>query len=295
MGYSVELMSLFMEMTERGLFKDIKRVADLGSQEMHFAERDSDSFPYKESIRNAITALGGPLISDDQLERLANRSPVSAFFSLVGIDYKALDADGWYGRPFDFNLDHVESPDRGSYCFTLNAGTTEHLIDQKNAFSIVHDLTRSGGLMYHGVPFLGGVNHGYFNYHPNYFLDLARFNSYEILGLWICPVGSAALIPWAPGGKILKYLKVEDNLMVDICCLFRKTNDLEFCIPFQRSYEAAQAPENLARYSYIVDGVRLSGTHAVEISQKHRSIETVSGDRLIRELIKRIRRKLFHP
>ena len=54
-----------------------------------------------------------------------------------------LDADGWYGKPFDLNLDSVDSADRNAYCLCVNAGTTEHLMDQNNAFKIVHHLKHS--------------------------------------------------------------------------------------------------------------------------------------------------------
>lgn len=295
MGYAVETMSLFIELAERGHFKDIKRAVDLGSQEMHFGKRDYTSSPYKESIRRAIIALGGKPISDDELEHLANRGPVSEFYSHVGIDYKALDADGWYGRPFDFNFDRVESPDRGAFCLTLNCGTTEHLLDQRNAFTIIHDLTRVGGLMLHALPFIGHVDHGFFNYNPNFFCDLARFNAYEILGLWLCPTNSASLIPWAPGGSVLNYLKVSTDTGHDLAifCLFKKTSDVDFCVPFQRNYEAGQAPENRARYSYVVDGARLSGALAFAISQEHGSVDKIAGRALFKELIRRVRRRLF--
>ena len=49
----------------------------------------------------------------------------------------------------------------------------------------------------------------------------------------------------------------------------------------------------LERYSYVVDGVRLSGSLAFQISQKHRSIETASGRSLLKELIRRVKKRLL--
>jgi hypothetical protein len=288
-------MSLFVELAERGHLKDVKRVVDLGSQELHFGPRDYTSAPYKASIRRALVAMGGPAIDDEQLDRLANRAPARDFYALLGIEYKALDADGWYGRPFDFNLDRVEPQDRGRFCLTTNCGTTEHLLHQQNAFTIAHDLTRVGGLMLHALPFFGYVDHGYFNYNPNFFFDLARFNAYDILGLWLAPTNTAALIPWSPGGAVLEHLKVSTDHRhnIGIFCAFRKTTDLDFCVPFQRNYEPAQAPENLDRYSYVVDGARLSGSLAVAISQRQGALDKVAGRSLVGELMRRARRRLL--
>ena len=294
MGYSVEVMALFNELCDRGYFKDIKRAVDFGSQEMHFAKQDSSSSPYKESIRLAIKQISGKILTDDQLDSLANRAPAKSFYSFIGVEYKALDTDGWYGPTFGFNFDRIEPSDLGAYCLTVNCGTTEHLINQRNAFSVAHDLTRVGGLMIHAVPFLGFIDHGFFNYNPNFFSALARCNSYEVLGLWVCPLGSATLFPWA-NGAILKHLKAsqDSELYVDLFCALRKTTDVEFCTPFQEGYEAAMTSDALERYSYVVDGVRLSGSLAFQISQKHRSIETASGRSLLKELIRRVKKRLL--
>lgn len=293
MGYSVELMALFTELAERGQLNGIRRVVDLGSQEIHFAQRDGASSSCKESLRRAICALGGASISNEQLDKLADRSPARDFYSYAAKEYKALDADGWYGAPFDFNFDAVTSEDRNAYCLTVNAGTTEHLIDQENVFRIVHDLTRSGGLMLHAVPFLGGIDHGFFNYNPNFFTALARFNSYEVLGLWLGPVGSFSLMPFSE--SMVQHLRAatDPKYYVLLYCLMRKTNQQEFCVPFQTGYETEQDPANLARYSYNVDGNLVSGAYAVQLSAKQGLISSVSGKALSRELLRRIKRKLL--
>lgn len=292
MGYSVETMGLLQMMHGGGLFSDIKRVVDIGSQEIHFATRDTSSYPYREIIRTTISALGGPQITDEELSSLSNRASAGDFFKYVGLEYKSIDADGWYGEPFDLNLDDVREEDRGSFCLCINGGTTEHLIDQSNAFRVIHDLTRPGGLMVHTVPFLASVDHGFFNYNPNFFWALARFNSYEVLGLWVQPVGCASLIPW--NDDLKKFLRMPDNLSDSIAmyCLLRKIHDTEFCIPFQSDYEEAQDPGNLARYNYSVDGRLMSGIDVYRITQNQQSLDTVSGRALLGQLLRRLKRRM---
>ena len=41
-------------------------------------------------------------------------------------------------------------------------------------------MTAKNGLVYHGLPHQGQYNHGFFNYHPTLFFDLAAANNYEI-------------------------------------------------------------------------------------------------------------------
>ena len=50
MGYSVNTMAFFQMMHNKGLFENVKRVVDLGSQEMHFSERDKVSYSHRECV-----------------------------------------------------------------------------------------------------------------------------------------------------------------------------------------------------------------------------------------------------
>ena len=109
MGYSVETMALYQMMQSQGLFKGVRRVVDLGSQEMHFGKQDTTSHPYRNIIARTVEAMGGPALSEADLNILSDRSSVKGFYELLGMEYTALDADGWYGKPFDLNLDSVDS------------------------------------------------------------------------------------------------------------------------------------------------------------------------------------------
>ena len=59
--------------------------------------------------------------------------------------------------------------------------------------------------MLHALPFTVHLEHGFFNYQPNLFDALARYNSYETLGTWVGPDWSlSSLIPWEP--RLLEFL-----------------------------------------------------------------------------------------
>src|SRR5215211_2335532 len=55
--------------------------------------------------------------------------------------------------------------------------------------------------MIHDVPFTVQLEHGFFNTQPNFFEALARYNSYETLGLWLGP--DWQLASFIPGDAIL--------------------------------------------------------------------------------------------
>lgn len=66
-----------------------------------------------------------------------------------------------------------------------NNGTSEHLFNQGQVFKNIHRLCQQEGLMLHILPCCPWLNHGFYNYNPIFFRDLARVNNYEILFYWL--------------------------------------------------------------------------------------------------------------
>ena len=115
----------------------------------------------------------------------------------------------------------------------------------------MHNLTKINGLMLHDLPFEGYVNHGYFNYQPKFFYDLAIFNNYEIIGFWYFAQRTNKLFKYY--GFNYKSLKYNDNLMDELdklaedgkmpytpktnhsslTIIYKKLKDNPFVLPFQ--------------------------------------------------------------
>jgi len=68
-----------------------------------------------------------------------------------------------------------------------NFGTSEHVFNQSAFMKFMHDLTAADGYMLHVVPSAGARNHGFFNYHPTFFFDLARANCYSLVSFDYIP------------------------------------------------------------------------------------------------------------
>jgi len=101
------------------------------------------------------------------------------FYTQLGcIDYKAFDLLDPRAEACDLNF-----PPKGSGEFDLitNFGTTEHVLNQASAFKFIHESLKVGGVALCVLPVAGGRDHGFFNYHPNFFWDLARANNYLII------------------------------------------------------------------------------------------------------------------
>jgi hypothetical protein len=141
------------------------------------------SFPELGQPKFIGTAGGEATRASAALDYLAESNPSSRmFWTSLGFTYNALDFDGHRDSiAIDLNRDQVPDDLRGNFHIAVNAGTTEHVANQDNAFRVIHDLVCKGGIMMHEVPAQGMMNHGLVNYNPKFFWHLCRENSYEVL------------------------------------------------------------------------------------------------------------------
>jgi hypothetical protein len=66
----------------------------------------------------------------------------------------------------------------------INSGTAEHVFNACQFFKTVHERTFPGGLMIHAFPFVGWLDHGFYNFNPTLIADLAAANQYAFL-IWV--------------------------------------------------------------------------------------------------------------
>jgi SAM-dependent methyltransferase len=213
----------------------------------------------------------------------------------LGFKYQCIDIDGNFGAiALDMNFDPLPAEYRGKFGMTTNHGTTEHIFNQLNAFKMIHDLTRPGGLMLHALPFTIHLEHGFFNYQPNLFDALARFNSYKTLGVWVGPDWTlSSLVPWEP--SLLNYLRVAPDSSHLLVVLQQKTHDNEFCVPIQTVYEPMVPESALDRYQLVVDGEFYSGRRIREVTRGSQdfNLRQVPMVELAKHMYWRLRRRLL--
>ncbi len=90
----------------------------------------------------------------------------------------------------DLNRDLAADYDfHATFDLVTNLGTGEHVFDQRRVFENIHNLTKPGGLMLHVMPFVNWINHGFYNFNPVLYADLAAANDYGILRLGVANKG----------------------------------------------------------------------------------------------------------
>ncbi len=243
MGIGDVMLCLYTDLKTDRLLDGIDSVAELGSQTVwtHHPER----------LEALFAAFNRPLPPPDKFARFVTQAgdmtgiaSSRSLHELLGFKrYTSIDIDAAHGAlPLDLNFDEVPAEHRGQYRLVTNHGTAEHVLNQANVFKAIHDLTASGGLMLNAGPFIGCLEHGFFNYQPNFFKAIARYNAYEVLGTWINRLPQVDLVSLVDNVPLVLG---QDYVIVSLA---RKTSDAAFCMPIQYHYEFGLPEASRARY-----------------------------------------------
>jgi hypothetical protein len=191
----------------------------------------------------------------------SNGAFVGELFEKAGFRYTSIDiADGYRTKILDLNHQHAPKEFIGAFDLVLNFGTTEHLLNQYNAFKVIHDSTRVGGYIVHSLPCAGYSNHGYFTYTPRCMFDIAGYNEYELIAFWFegpsgnndlyspvrdyssyFPSLEETLTTYADtdDGKRIAELAIPD---VGLVVVYRKVKGREFLGALERSTSVGRVP-----------------------------------------------------
>jgi hypothetical protein len=191
MGLNNRFLQDFCDLKRRGALDNCSEVIEIGAQQLSNAFLRADdqlSQCYSLFAKERIN-LGMPIDAGtvNGMEHQSEDNPSSRnFWQSIGFRYASIEFDGHRESiPIDLNRDQVPSRMRGIFGLAVNTGTTEHVANQDNAFRIIHDLCKPGGIMYHELPAGGMMTHGLITYTPKFFWHLCRENGYEPLILQV--------------------------------------------------------------------------------------------------------------
>lgn len=106
---------------------------------------------------------------------------IAKIFYRIFLNYRDTVAIDFGGTEQALKLDLNQPVSLGrKFDVVFNGGTGEHVFNVWQFFKTVHDHTAENGLMIHGAPFTGWIDHGFFNFNPTLYWDLAAANQYKI-------------------------------------------------------------------------------------------------------------------
>lgn len=249
--------ALLRRLTEQSLFPDQPSVLELG-QSNWYGDVPIEDFvgDIRHFVADETEAEG--LVAD--VLRISQDQGKNWLFHLADVfwqaflgdhKYQAIDLDGVDDRALKHDLNEPVPLDE-TFDVVCNFGTAEHVFNIYQVFKTIHDCTKLDGWMLHGLPFQGWVDHGFYNFQPTFFFDLAEANGYgtgvflyaEISPPQIIPITSRATVH-----EIVERGEIGANAMVFTA--LRKTMDAPFKAPMQGYYgrrldaEAAKRWESL--------------------------------------------------
>jgi SAM-dependent methyltransferase len=291
MGLGPPILALYTQLKQLGVLDGVTEVMELGAQNVWC--------PRAQIVKELFRAFSRPDPPADMLRRFADwQGSASELHLALGMNYACVDLDPSFDSiALDLNFDPAPAEHRGRYDLVTNHGTSEHIMNQLNVFQVMHDFTKPGGLMLHAVPFTVHLEHGFFNYQPNFFDALARYNGYKTLGMWVGPDWQlTSLVPWESG--LLDYLVLNAKTTHLLVVLLRRLHEAAFCVPFQGHYETMIPDAAAVRYSLVVDGELYDGKRFKQLSKagkivdSSRRVDEIGGRDLMRELRRRIMRRI---
>ena len=165
---------------------------------------------------------------------------VEQFYENLGFTkYDSIDFDGFATIHHDLNwLYKTSAKKKFEYDLVTNNGTGEHIFCQASVFENMHNFCKVGGIMLHILPWINWMNHGFYNFHPVLFHDLATDNNYEVADMFASD-RDANLFD-IPGieeyarGDLLKDHVVDRHIFV--VAALKKRSDEAFVMPTQTKY-----------------------------------------------------------
>jgi len=255
MGLNEHFLGLMIGLKEKGYLNG-SRVMELGAQQL------SDAFLKDRAAQEKLGGLFGkapaqlPVLPGSTAGLQPGSEPYARpFYEALGYEYGCIDIDGTpQALALDLNYDEVPPEYRGRYDLVTNFGTTEHVINQLNAFKIIHDLTAPGGVMIHELPAQGLIDHGLLAYNPKFFRMIGANNSYETLFFDFRWTEIRGVLPINIVAEIESYLSTVGRPLCGIseAVLFvahRKTRDGPFVPPIDVQ-RGTQAPSSVIADRY---------------------------------------------
>jgi hypothetical protein len=179
---------------------------------------------------------------------------LAKLFYKVFLNYSRIKAVDFNGTPDAAKLDlnHPVALET-QFDVLINGGTAEHVFNVFQFFKTSHDVTRPGGLMLHTMPFCGWLEHGFYNFNPTFYWDLALANQYTVLMLAYAEVTPPKLVQLTGRKQIIEMAR-SGALGKDagLYAVFKKAgSESEFRVPTQGVYAGILTDEMMAAWQAL--------------------------------------------
>lgn len=268
MALSHSIMAALVHLKEKGAIGTCGSILEIGEQNWYNDVPMSDIGQLidrfaPEANKPAFRERLAQLIEDAKDESKLRDAAFAAgrLFYRILFDaekYLAIDLHGTqYSVAHDLNF---PVPITEQYDIVTDLGTAEHVFDVAQVFKTIHALTKPGGMMLHALPNQGMYDHGFYNFQPTFFYDLASANHYEIVAMFYVDITGRkhSLRKMNAPGEFVELVKGGGmQLQSMIYVLFKKpAEEKPFAIPRQGHYSDRATDESIANWEKLSRGGR---------------------------------------
>jgi SAM-dependent methyltransferase len=284
-------VKLNLELWGRGFYKDIKSVAEMGSQEIHMTLEEFDSL---------VNAACVPGYNKEDFKELENfpgtpRCPAKKLYKMLGAEeYTCVDINSEHGAlALDLNYPMEDTSFYNRFDLVTDFGTNEHVFNVVEAYRTMHRICKPGGLIVIDQGVVDG--NGYFLFDYSFFEGLAAANNYKIIfaSYVISPKPKSKhfpsaqyLIPAAP--QLLHSLDLSKVAYVGINYVMQKQTDEDF----KYAYQADLLKSKYGHFGYKLQFLPSPPSRSY-IPMFDEQLSSVPTKDVIRESIRRIKNKIL--
>ena len=234
MGLGPESIKLYLELYQRGFFRNINSVIDMGSQELHLKRVDFERLICTASIANYNRDNFTPW--DDRPGQ--PHCPSKPFFELLGVkNYSCVDMNNENGAiSIDLNFPLKDTALYGQYDLVTDHGCCEHVFNVSEAYRTMHRLCKSQGIMV--ISQSVSNPNGYYLFDLSFFEGIAAANNYKVLlSSYVVSLKENGIqLPIPLSRELLDALDWSKISAIGITYVLQKQSDADFQLPYQKNY-----------------------------------------------------------
>ena len=242
MGLGIGAVQNILELNNLGYFKNSNSTIEIGSQDLHLNFVDLKELFETAGLKDDLEST----FPDVKNWPFSPRCQSKYFYKALGIkNYECIDINGENGAiVYDLNKPFEDKSKFNKYDIVTDFGSCEHVYNIGECYKTVHNLAKKDGYIIIAQATLKG--NGYFKFDQSFFEGIAASNGYNIIyNSYLITTGNKTKSGsyqefHIPRNEellnVLDYSKLSQSdkgSSINIYCVFQKTNEEEFKMPYQ--------------------------------------------------------------
>lgn len=234
----IGLINLALDLYQRGIFKNLDSILDMGTKELRVSYRDLEN-----SLNQVNISLKHKKFNILKKFPKGKRISTQNFWKLLRAKkYTCIDINKSNKSIFlDLNYPLKNKNLNSKFDLVIDFGNNEHVFNVGEAYRSMYKMCKKDGLLWINQSVFGG--NGFFNFDQSFFEGFAAANSLSIVHMcYVIPIDTYKQFTIPCDKDLLSILNLNKLDNVDISCIFKKKTNKEFKFNYQFNLNNNQKP-----------------------------------------------------